>query len=292
MTTRALSLLACTLAASMLLADGIANKAVTVAPIGVKGACTGFTVADREGVVATVLLGSNDAIKATTVQQTASSLRFTGLSCTPTPTLGPGSFVEVRLVGPDDPYPKVSFRLELQRFDAPAWEAKWGKVPFHFLASLLDGAEVFHQRGWIIGTPAVDDYIQMKCEGPGKAVVSDWSRNWTYAPPVGAYPTAVAGLWHPSARRYVGYEFHGPRLTDHSEKDFGTTYCWDNGQTKQFFCLTWPYGEKYDKLRYPTTPVTCGTSFRLLWSRALGTDDDPNRLVQEFIWKTYADLLP
>lgn len=132
----------------------------------------------------------------------------------------------------------------------------------------------------------------MQAEGPGRTVVSDWSRDWMYAPPIGAYPTAIAGLWHPSQRRYVGYDFHGARLTDHTEKDFGTTYCWQQGEDREFFCLTWPFGKGYMGLRYPETPVHCGTRFRLLWSRDMGPDDDPNEFVQRFIWETYSDLLP
>ncbi len=267
------------------------NGLCRVAPLGEEGAYTGFSLLADEAAVATVSFGSNDAIVARSVRQEGASLVFSGLICTPTPTLGPDSSISVALF-PDDPYPEVSFRLDLRGFNQEAWEAAFGRCPFHFLACSLPGAEVFHQRGWSIGTPVIDDYIQMQAEGFGKQVVSDWSRDWTYAPPIGAYPVAVAGLWNPSQRRYVSYDFHGARLTDNTEKDFGTAYCYRCKDTEQFFCLTWPFGDHYIKLRSPEVPVSCGTEFRLLWSQEMGPDDDPNRFVQEFLWNRYADLLP
>jgi hypothetical protein len=280
-----------TIVATCAVGQQIDNGVVTVSAFGKEGVYTGFGVTAAGVDVAMVTLGSNDAITAGAVRARGDVLRFSALSCEPTPTLGPGSFVEVELL-PNDPYPRVRFHLDLRAFDREAWKERFGEVPFHFLVCSVPGAEVFHQRGWAIGTPVVDDYIQMLAEGFGRQVVSDWSRDWMYAPPIGAYPTAIAGLWNPSKRRYVGYDFHGARLTDHSEKEFGTTYCWKCGQDEQFFCLTWPFGERYNKLRYPEAPVQCGTHFRLLWSQEMGPDDDPNRFVQEFIWNTYADLLP
>jgi len=267
------------------------NGVATVAAVGEPGAYTGFSLSAGGNEVALVSFGSNEAIIARQANVTGGVLRFTGLACAPTPSLGPGSFVTVRLL-PGDAYPEVRFELDLTAFDPEAWEGKWGKVPFHFLVCSVPGAQIFHQRGWAIGTPAIDDYIQMRAEGPGRTIVSNWSRDWTYTPPIGAYPTAVAGLWNPSARTYVGYDFHGARLTDHTEKQFGTAYCWRNGASREFFCLSFPYGKGYIDLRYPEAPVNCGTWFRLLWSRDMGPDDDPNRFVQEFLWKTYADLLP
>ncbi len=272
-------------------AQQVSRGPLTITALGEPGRHTGFRVTSQGAEVAAVMLGSNDLITARQVQATAEALRFTGLACDPTPTLGPSSFVEVSLLG-DSPYPQVSFRLDLQAFDQAAWEQRVGQVPFHFLVCSLPGAEVFHQRGWAIGTPVVDDYIQKQAEGPGRTVVSNWSRDWTYAPPIGAYPTPIAGLWSSAQRQYVGYEFVGPRLTDHTEKDFGTSYCYQCKQTAQFFCLTWPFGEGYISLRYPKAPVQCGTHFRLLWSRDLGPEEDPNRFVHQFLWQTYADRLP
>jgi hypothetical protein len=272
-------------------AQSVSNERITVSATGAPGRFVGFSVRSGAAEVAAVTFGSNGAITASSVKAGPDSLRFTGLSCAPTPRLGPGSSVEVKLL-PGDLYPEVSFQLDLQAFDQTAWEARFGQVPFHFLACSVPGAEVFHQRGWSIGTPVIDDYIQMKAERNGRTIVSAWSRDWMYAPPIGAYPVAVAGLWNSTARRYVGYDFHGARLTDHTEKDFGTTYCWQCGDSREFFCLTWPYGDHYIRLRYPQTPVQVGTHFRLLWSDDMGPDDDPNLMVTDFLWRNYADLLP
>ena len=258
------------------LGQPVTNGAVSLAPVGGAGAYTGFSVSAGGAAIATVMFGSNDAITARAVKAGPDSLRFSGLACKPTPTLGPDSLVEVKLL-PGSPYPEVAFHLDLQAFDQTAWAARFGKVPFHFLACSVPGAQVFYQRGWAIGTPVIDNYIQKQAEGPGQTIVSSWSRDWMYAPPIGAYPTAACGLWDSAKRVFVGYDFHGARLTDHTEKYFGTTYCYKCGDAAQFFCMTWPYGKGYINLRYPTTPVQCGTHFRLLWSQSMGPDDDPNR---------------
>ncbi len=279
------------MACAAVVAQEVSNGQVTVAAAGQPGNFTGLALRSADGDLATVKLSSNGLMIAQRATVTGTTLRLSGLNCDPTPLLGPRSYVEVELL-PDSPYPEVRFALDIRAFDPVAWEKRVGTVPFHFLVCSLPGAEVFHQRGWAIGTPVVDQYIQMQAEGPGKTIVSDWSRDWMYAPPIGAYPTAIAGLWNPSQRRYVGYDFHGARLTDHTEKDFGTTYCWQQGDDREFFCLTWPFGKGYNGLRYPETPVRCGTHFRLLWSRDMGPDDDPNQFVQQFIWDTYGELLP
>lgn len=274
-----------------ILAQNAGNGLVSVTPAGNAGKYTGFVVQRGAEEVARVEFSSNGLVTASRLAAKPSSLRFTGLTCRPTPTLGPDSFIEIQLF-PDDLYPKVSFNLNLTAFDQQAWEREVGEVPFHFLACSLSGAEVFHQRGWAIGTPVVDDYLQMKAEGPGRSVVSHWSRDWMYDPPIGAYPTAIAGLWKPAARRYIGYDFHEARLTDHSEKDIGTTYCWKHRDSEQFFCLTWPFGKAYQGLTYPEPPVKVASHLRLLWSTDMGPDDDPNAFVHGLLWQRQADLLP
>ncbi|RKX99656.1 hypothetical protein DRP77_12890, partial [Candidatus Poribacteria bacterium] len=219
-------------------------------------------------------------------------LRLEGLKADPTPTLEEGSFVEVELK-PGDPYPEVRFKLQMESFDEEAWREAIGEAPFHFLVCPLPGAEIFHQRGWNIPTPVIDPYpLQGDQRGYGKQIASDWSRNWTYCPPIGAYPLATVGLWKPSSKLYVAYDFHGARLTDHTEKYIASAYCWRLGEAEQFFTLVYPYAEGYVKLRYPEPPVVISSHFTLLVNPDLGPDSDPNLFVQEFIWDRYRDLLP
>lgn len=273
----------------------IVAPTVAVEAVEDGGAIVGFAVQTEETSY-TVQFGSLRNIVAQRVvmrkEKRAQVLRFGPLVAEPTPRLAPSSFVEVR-VEEDDPYPEVVFELKLIDFDATAWEKSFGQAPFHFLACSLPGAEIFHQRGWPIGTPVVDQYIQMQAEGPGRTVVSEWSRNWMYAPPIGAYPVPVAGLWRPSTRDYVGYDFHESRLTDNREKLIGTSYCWElTPAAREFFALVWPYGKGYIGLRYPEKGDTFGARFRVMHSRQLGPDDDPNRFVMEHAWAKHKDLLP
>lgn len=275
----------------LLAAPATDNGVVRVTPTGGPGAWTGFRLSSSAGPIATVTFGSNGDLTAATVERTATTLRFGRLRARPTPRLGPGSMVEVKLLS-HDPFPQVFFRLELQTFDRTAWERVHGEVPFHFLCCSLPGAELFHQRGWPIATPVLDPYPMHTCQGPGKQVVSLWSREWTNAPPFGASPVPVVGLWKMTDGRYVGYDFHGARLTDHSEKLLGSSYCFKHRKAREFFTLVWPYAKQYRLLRYPEKPAVVASHFRLLHSNALYSDDDPNLFVTQFVWKTYANKLP
>lgn len=291
--------------ASGLLAQELANPHVRISPLGVARRWTGVVVQTTKGEeVALLRFGSLDNLTAGRLEQgqdgASSWLRFTSLQAMPTPRLGQGSFITVRLY-PNDPFPQVSFRLEIEGFDAAAWEAALGRAPFHFLVCSLPGAEVFHQRGWSIMTPALDPYpLHGEATGYGRQIASEWSRDWTYAPPIGAYPLATVGLWKPSQRRYIAYDFHGARLTDHSEKEVASAYCWQllgqgplQGRSlREFFALVWPYAKPYrEGLRYPGTGVVA-THFRLLYSLEMPSDEDPNFFVHRFLWERYADLLP
>ena len=295
MRPRQLVLLTCALLCTSLTVSlaqpAITNGLVTVAAVGEKGAYTGFRLAKGEDEIAVVRFGSLDNITARQARQEGQALAFTGLRAEPTPRLGKGSEVVVTL-RPDDPYPEVSFRLDVRGFDREAWEGVHGEAPLHFLACALPGAEVFHQRGWPIATPVVDEYPLHQCEGFGKQMVSFWSREWTNCPPLGAHPMPTVGLWKAAAKKYVAYDFHGARLTDNSERLVGTGYCFKHQDAGEFFCLVWPYPLRYRELRYPEEPAVIATKFTLLHSDAIAGDDDPNLFVTEFIWQRYADLLP
>jgi hypothetical protein len=268
------------------------NGAATVSPVqNADGHCTGFRLADAAGEVAVVRFGSLDNIVARKLVVTQDGLEFSDFLSLPTPPLDRDTRIAVRLL-PGSPYPEVDFRLGLGAFDQAAWEQANGEVPFHFLACSLPGAEVFYQRGWPIGTPVVEEYPIRGEFNAGHTCGSYWSRDWSSAPPLGAYPMPAVGLWRKSARRFVAYDFNGARLTDHSEKDIATAYAYRHRTAAEFFCLVWPFARNYQYLRYPEKPATVASRFRLLFSREIGGDDDPSLFLQEWLWSTYRDLLP
>jgi len=270
----------------------LSNNLTSISPILDNGRAIGFHISSSGKDVADIFFGSLKNIYANKVEIKENSLIFSDIRSTSTPTFGKNSFISLKLY-PNDPYPEISFRLELSDFSPQKWETEIGRVPFHFLVCPIPGAEVFHQRGWLIPTPISDPYPILNAEGPGKHIASNWSNNWTYAPPLGAYPVPVVGLWKPSESKYVGYEFQGTRLTDNSEKDIATAYCWELKDAKQFFTLVYPYAENaYRDLRYPKKGDIIQTHFRLIFSLNLPSDDDPNFFVHHYIWERYGDLLP
>ena len=298
----------CVLAAAIVAAaasgQAITNGRVSVAPIGVDGAYSGFRVTAGREPIADVTFGSVGNITASrmVVGEGRTAMSFTGLASEPTPRLARGSSITVRLFA-DDPYPRVEFSLDMSRFSQERWQAHMGEVPFHFLSVSVPGAEIFHQRGWPIPTPVIDDYpLHNTGTGYGVQIRSFWSKDWTYAPPVGAYPLATAGLWTPSKRHYVAYDFHEARFTDHSERDVATAYCWrlePKGEqaaaeaAREFVTLVWPYARPYQKLRYPEPGRhTVASHFRILYSLDMPGDSDPNRFVTRFIWERFAEHMP
>ena len=296
----------------------ITNGKVGITPLGKAGAYTGFRLSAGGTQLAEVGFGSVGNITAArldvdaehpaggqhsdTVRITHGTITFSKLTAHPTPKLGRGSYVRIRLAK-DDPFPKLDFSLDIAGFDKKLWELWLGEVPFHFLSLSVPGAEVFHQRGWPIPTPVIDDYpLHNEGTGYGIQIRSFWSRDWTYAPPIGAYPMAAAGLWTPSKKHYVGYDFHEARLTDHSEKDIATAYCWRfdplavtkrYAAAREFVALVWPYARPYQKLRYPEQGRhTVASHCHILHSLDMPSDADPNRFVTRFVWERFADKLP
>ncbi len=277
----------------------IANRFVRLKPIGRPGAFTGFALFPfkQSDPIATITFNSGATLRAEKIivetKGNLSLVRFEGLRSHPSFRLSTRSFIEVRLVG-EEPYPEIHFLLELTFFDGDAYRSAFGAVPFHFLCATLKGAEVFHQRGWTIGTPVIDPYILIDA-GPVSFIKSQWANGWSYAPPFGAYPLPVVGLWKPSEGIYVGYEFITARLTDHSERDLASAYCWSLDKTGegQFFCLVYPWAtEGFRKVRYPVGTERIQSHFHILWSVDLPSTKDPNRLIHGWMWDRYADLLP
>ncbi|MBC7326716.1 DUF1080 domain-containing protein [bacterium] len=270
----------------------ISNGITTITPFMEADKAIGFKVSSGGKEIASIYFGSLNNIRAGKVKQEGDTLTFSDFVSDATPSFGKNSFISLKLY-PNDPYPEISFRLELANFSPQKWESTIGKVPFHFLVCPLEGAELFHQRGWLIATPVIDPYPLLEAKGPGKHIASNWSDNWTYAPPIGAYPIPVVGLWKPSSSLYVGYEFQEARLTDNSEKNIASAYCWQLKDRGQFFALVYPYAENaYRDLRYPKNGDVISTHFRLIFSLDMPSDSDPNFFVHNYIWQRYSELLP
>jgi hypothetical protein len=283
----------------------IGNDLISVKAIGTKGIWIGFSLNARKSggyvPITEVRFGSlrNIVARCLSVRKGEGwrSLIFSGLVSNQTPSLWPDSYIQVR-VDRGSPYPEVYFRLRLRAFDPALWESRIGRVPFHFLACSKPGAKVFHQRGWMIGTPVIDRYILLD-SGPTNFVQGKWGKGWSYAPPFGAYPLPIVGLWDPESGKYIGYEFISSRLTDRSELYIASSYCWElkgkgtGKEAREFFCLVFPYASGgYRDLRYPSGGETIASHFHILWSTDMTEMKDPNRFVQEWMWREYWDKLP
>ncbi len=252
------------------------------------GRVVGLEVLSESEVAATVLFAADRALTAEAVllKSEPPILRLTGFAGLPGVDLGETA-LDVEL-GREEPYPHLRLSLEVRSFEESAWRAAYGETPFHLLALPLPGAEIFHQRGWPIPTPRIDPYPMRLAEDGGRMVASAYSPDWTYAPPLGAYPVPVAGLWQPSAGRYVAYDFHVARLRDREGDDVATAYC----NTGEYLALVVPFPSPYDALAYPSAGGRWRVSFDLLHTREIHSDDDPNLFVTERAWQRFHDELP
>ncbi len=277
-----------------------AHTVVSAATAG--GRCLGFDVSALDGGQVTKVAEVRWTSSGRWTCQNAGAvvggkrptLTFSGFeaSSTVTPTLGAKTQVTVSLEG-DDPYPHVSFTVEATAFDEAAWRKAWQTLcPVYFLrCSLPDAADqgqMFYQGGELYPGPRIDPYpITM---GPMKG---DWSDNWSYAPALGAAPIPAVGLWSPASRLFVAYEFQAPRSSDQSDYRIASAYCAGKpDHPGQFLCLAYPAASGWLHLRLPSEPFTIGTRFRLLYNRAMPSDDDPNRWVIRELLATYRDALP
>lgn len=267
--------------------------ACSLQPVGVAGHYLGFDLVVAGQVLAPVRFSSNQLIDAAKLEiLPGGALRFTRLQGAAASglELAADDFVLVA-PGQTTPYPEVSFQLSVKRFNAEQWNAAaGGPCPFHFLTLYLEGAEAIHHRGWLVATPTLDPYpLQGGRQG---IVASKWSRDWTWAPPFGACPIPVAGLWAPQTRRYVAWDFTNARFNDHTEAAVASAYCWKQGQDRNFVTLVYPFAQHYVVLRQPDGGETIASHGQLIYDLDLPSWEDPNQRYHERLWRTYYDLLP
>ncbi len=285
--------------------EEIQNSRVVVRLVGHEGMWLGADVLERASgrLIAPLRLSSREAIYADHMETakheeggaTVQTVRFvnlrgrlgTGL------TLGPHDFISVALRG-EDPYPQIAFDLTVATFTQAEWELFFGRpCPFHFLTITMPEAEVWHQRGWLMATPKSDPFVLQKDVAYGGSVASEFSRNWSYVCALGGSPMPAIGLWAPAAKHYAGLVFQGARVTDNSEREVSTAYCWPQADAGQFVTLCYPYNTKsYRKLTYPERSSHAASRADLFWSLDLPDTSDPNRSLHEFFQHRYADHAP
>jgi len=293
-------LLICLLTATLPLsaAEKIENSFLQIRTVEEGGQTLGFDLLKDGKLIAPVRFSSNKLLRAAAtdciIELDKQTLRFhrfkpkggCGLK------LSPDDFVSVTLFK-DDPYPLVRFRFSIHEFHQDKWERAAGRFPFHFLSFYMPRARVFHQRGWIMPTPPEDPFpLLLDVHVNTPQVCSYWSRNWSYAPPIGAYPIPVIGLWSPDEGLYVGYEFLNARLTDHSERYIATAYCYKEGKDSQFATLVFPFAIGYQELTYPATRTRAASHFRIVYSTNLRDTDDANAFLQEYFFRRYRRYFP
>ncbi|MCX7824934.1 MAG: hypothetical protein N2689_05195, partial [Verrucomicrobiae bacterium] len=218
-------------------ADDVLNARVMLRPIGRPGQWMGLDLYDRASgrLITPVRFAANGAMFADRLMLERNekdglviqTVRFQDLRGKLGSGLGLGDhdWAAVQLNG-DDPFPRVDFSLTITSFTSNEWErAQGGPCPFHFLTVQLPEAEVWHQRGWLMATPKSDPFVLQKDVAfGGGSVAGEFSRNWSYVCALGGSPVPVIGLWAPSAKRYVGFEFQGTRMSDNTERDVCTAY--------------------------------------------------------------------
>lgn len=225
------------------------------------------------------------------VETTTNSARRTGMPALPDAGKNPAGLIQSLAAEP-----VIRFKLSVVRFNTNRWQAMFadGKAPFHFLVCSLPAAQVWHQRGWLNATPNADPFPLLQDVHVGAPEISClWNRNWSYVCPLGAHPIPMIGVWDPSQRLYVGYDFQGARATDQSERYIATAYCWQQGDSKSFIALAYPHGGlRYGELVYPQTGETAASWFHLIIDTGLASTDDPNERFQARLFERYPGSLP
>ncbi|MBI5684748.1 MAG: hypothetical protein HZC54_06680 [Verrucomicrobia bacterium] len=285
--------------------EDIQNSRVVVRLVGNEGMWLGADVIERASgrLIAPLRLSSRDAIFAdlATVEKkeaggvATQTLRFANLRARlgAGVTLGQHDTVSVTLRG-EDAYPQVAFDLTVVSFTKEEWERFFGgPTPFHFLTIAMPEAEAWHQRGWLMATPKSDPFVLQQDAAYGGSVASEFSRNWSYVCALGGSPMPAIGLWAPAAKHYAGLVFQGARVTDNSEREVSTAYCWDGGAERQFVALCYPHDlNSYRKVAYPERRSRVASRADLFWSLNLPSTSDPNRSLHDCFQERYTDHAP
>lgn len=246
-------------------------------------------------VVAPLRLSSNGVLEEGKTSVTPREVRLGPIACRDehAVSFGRDSFVSVTL---RDGLPTlVRFRLQITAFDPERWALLFDQpAPFHFLTLAMPSAQVWHQRGWLNATPNADPFPLLGDTHVGEPEIScKWNRNWSYLCPMGGSPIPMLGLWDPSARLYLGYDFQCSRAGDQSERFVSGAYCWQQGADRSFVTLTYPYGgAKFGRLVYPKAGDVIESACELIIDPDLPAWEDPNERFQTRLFARWADHLP
>jgi hypothetical protein len=274
----------------------IAAPAFTVQPAG----NAGFDVFADGVLVAPVRLAANGAIVADQVQTTSNGVRLSALRAKDSQAVlfAADDFVSISLSAgsTNPPEPVVQLKLTIQSFDTNKWLALFpgAAAPFHFLICSMPAAKVWHQRGWLNATPVSDPFPLLQDVHVGSPEISClWNRNWSYLCPLGGHPIPMIGLWDPAASLYVGYDFQEARVTDGSERNLATAYCWQQNANSNFIALAYPYGgSRFGQQVYPHSGEVLASWFNLEIDTALPDTEDPNERFQARLFERYTNSLP
>ncbi len=293
------------LSGGLLCGEEIQNSRVVIRFIGHEGKWLGVDLLERASgrLIAPLRLSSNDAIFSDHMEitnsneggvsiQTVRFVNLRGLLGTGL-TLGPRDFISLTLRG-EDPYPRVDFDMTVELFTPEEWERLFGgPCPFHFLVVGMPEAAVWHQRGWLMATPKSDPFVLQQDVAYGGSVASEFSRKWSSVCALGGSPMPAIGLWAPAVKQYAGLVFQGERVTDNSEREVCTAYCWPGDDARQFVSLCYPYNPKsYRKLAYPERRSRVASHADFFWSLDLPDTSDPNRCLHAFFQQRYMERAP
>lgn len=277
-------------------APSIRNSATVVTAVRSGSVFVGFDVASMPGSapVASIRWSSGNRWIARSCSILGAEMRFSGLATpgTGTPRLGDRSEVRVRMVG-TSAYPLVSFRLDIAAFSEARWRSGWRNLaPVYFLRCSLpasaDAKQLMYQHGILYPGPQLDPYPITMWPMRGS-----WTTRWSYAPAMGAAPIPVVGLWSPASRLFAAYDFQEARATDRSDAYIASSYCGGlPDHPGQFISLSVPYAREWTSITFPKAPTTVASRFRLVYSRDMPDNSDPNRFVIRRILKENRGSLP